>query len=112
MHVFAAARTSDVLGRYTPRSVRLPSKLRFAGALDAFTVPNVQREIEEVAKAKPREVILDFTQLERIDAVGVKAIMSLQKWVAANGGRVVVVGAKDQPRMVLEVLRLGAVFCL
>ncbi len=47
-----------------------------------------------------------------IDSSGVGAIVSLFKRVKADGGQVLVAGAKDQPLAVLKLLKLDKVFGL
>jgi anti-sigma B factor antagonist len=47
-----------------------------------------------------------------IDSSGVGAIVSLFKRVKADGGKVVVVRAHDQPLAVLKLLKLDKVFGL
>ena len=88
------------------------SRLAIDGALDALTVRDIRPVIDDVVLAKPRRVTVDIEHLTLIDSSGVGAIVSLFKRVKANGGVVVVVGAREQPLAVLKLLKLDAVFGL
>lgn len=87
------------------------SRLRIRGAFDAATVSDINLAIEAVMAERPSRVILDLAQVPLMDSSGVGAIVALWKRMKADGGQVVVVGARDQPLAVLRVLKLDAVFC-
>jgi len=87
-------------------------RLQIAGALDALTARDLRPIVDEVVVAKPKRVTVDLEALTLLDSSGVGALVSLFKRVKADGGRVVVVGAHDQPLAVLKVLKLDRVFGL
>jgi anti-sigma B factor antagonist len=88
------------------------SRLRIVGALDALTVREIGPVIDGlVADRRPR-VVVELEELTLIDSSGVGAIVSLYKRVKADGGQVVVVGAREQPLAVLKLLKLDRVFGL
>ena len=86
--------------------------IRFEGALDALTVPDVRSTIDAVVADNPPRVTVDLDRVTRLDSAGVGAIVSLFKRVKAKGGEVVVVRAHAQPLTVLKLLKLDAVFGL
>jgi anti-sigma B factor antagonist len=86
------------------------SKVRIEGALDALAVRDIASTIDAVVADHPRCVTVDFDQVTLIDSTGVGAIVSLWRRVKAQGGKVIVVGAHDQPLAVLKLLKLEAVF--
>jgi len=88
------------------------SRLEIDGALDALTVRDVRPIIDAVVADRPRKVTVNIANLSLIDSSGVGAIVSLFKRVKANGGNVVVVGAREQPLAVLKLLKLDTVFGL
>ena len=88
------------------------SRLAIDGALDALTVRDIRPIIDAVVADRPRRVTVDIENLNLIDSSGVGAIVSLFKRVKANGGNVVVVGAREQPLTVLKLLKLDGVFGL
>jgi anti-sigma B factor antagonist len=85
------------------------SRLVIDGSLDALTVRDLRPIIDAVVADRPQRVTVDIEKLELIDSSGVGAIVSLFKRVKANGGSVVVVGAREQPLAVLKLLKLDAV---
>jgi len=88
------------------------SRLAIDGALDALTVRDIRPVIDAVVADQPRRVTVDLENLNLIDSSGVGAIVSLFKRVKANGGAVVVLGAREQPLAVLKLLKLDGVFGL
>jgi anti-sigma B factor antagonist len=88
------------------------SRLRIVGALDALTVRDIRPVLDDIVAAKPPRVVVDFEELTLLDSSGVGAIVSLFKRVKANGGVVVVVGAREQPLAVLKLLKLDRVLGL
>ncbi len=88
------------------------SQLVIDGALDALTVRDIRPIIDAVVADRPKRVTVNIENLSLIDSSGVGAIVSLFKRVKANGGNVVVVGAREQPLAVLKLLKLDGVFGL
>jgi len=87
-------------------------RLAVEGELDAVTVPDLRKEIDKLAAATPKRVEIDLSSLRMVDSSGVGAIVSLFKRVKANGGDVVVTGAREQPLAVFKLLKLDGVFRL
>lgn len=88
------------------------SRLQIEGALDALTAPDIRPIFDKVVADGRRRVAIDLEMVTMIDSSGVGAIVSLFKRLKAEGGQVVVVGAKDQPLAVLKLLKLDRVFGL
>lgn len=112
MQAPSSDREPTAVGRFptTPRGVRRPTKLRFVGPLDAFTMPRELPRITAVMAENPRDVILDLAFVDRIDSAAVHAFVNIHKQVRAIGGKVVIVNAGEQPRAVLKLLKLETVF--
>jgi anti-sigma B factor antagonist len=87
-------------------------RLQIDGALDALTARELRPIFDQVVADKPKLVTVDLENLTLIDSSGVGAIVSLFKRVKAEGGKVVVVRAHDQPLAVLKLLKLDKVFGL
>jgi anti-sigma B factor antagonist len=96
----------------TRTDLEAESRIRIDGALDALTARDVRPVFDAIVADKPRRVTVDLEALTLIDSSGVGAIVSLFKRVKADGGEVVVVGARDQPLAVLKLLKLDRVFGL
>ncbi|CAN5924154.1 STAS domain-containing protein [soil metagenome] len=88
------------------------SRLELTGALDALTAPDIRPIFDKVVADGRRRVTVDLSKLTMIDSSGVGAVVSLYKRVKADGGQVLVVGARDQPLAVLKLLKLDRVFGL
>lgn len=88
------------------------SKLELDGALDALTAPELRPIFDKLVADKRKRVTVDIGKVTMLDSSGVGAIVSLYKRVKAEGGKVEVVGAKDQPLAVLKLLKLDRVFGL
>jgi len=88
------------------------SRLELDGALDALTTPDVRPIFDKVIADGRRHVTIDLAKVTMIVSSGVGAIVSLFKRVKAEGGQVLVVGARDQPLAVLKLLKLDRVFGL
>lgn len=86
--------------------------LKLGGTLDAMTAADLQPVIDRLVSEKKPRVMVDLAGLDLIDSSGVAAIVSLYKRIRANGGRVQVAGARDQPLAVFKLLRMDRVFSI
>jgi anti-anti-sigma factor len=98
--------------RFTPRSTRRPAKIRFVGALDAYTVPGEIPRLDAILASDPIDVIVDLKDCTHLDSIGVMALVTLHKRVTAQGGHIAIVDANAQPLLVLELVRKTAGFAL
>jgi len=88
------------------------SRLQIDGAIDALTAPELRPIFDKVVADRRMRVTVDIENVTMIDSSGVGAIVSLFKRVKAEGGELLVVGAKDQPLAVFKLLKLERVFGL
>jgi anti-sigma B factor antagonist len=56
--------------------------------------------------------MVDLSGLDLIDSSGVAGLVALYKRVRAQGGQVIVSGARDQPLAIFKLLRMDKVFLL
>jgi anti-sigma B factor antagonist len=87
-------------------------RLKIDGNVDALTAPELRPVFDQIVADKRRRVIVDIEGVTMIDSSGVGAVVSLYKRVKAEGGQVLVVGARDQPLAVFKLLKLDRVFGL
>lgn len=80
------------------------------GELDALSAPELRPAVDELVEEKRKSVKVDVSELELIDSSGVAVLVSLYKRTRSHGGRMVVVGAKNQPLSVFKLLRIDRVF--
>ena len=83
--------------------------LTIEGELDLTTAPQLRPAVEKLVAMRPRRVAVEVAGLRHIDSSGAAAIVALYKGVRAGGGKVVVVGMRDQPRAIFRLLRLDRV---
>ncbi len=88
------------------------TRLELEGALDALTAPEIRPVFDKVVTDGRKRVTVDIHKVTMIDSSGIGAIVSLFKRVKAEGGQVLVVGARDQPLAVFKLLKLDRVFGL
>jgi anti-sigma B factor antagonist len=86
------------------------STLTLEGALDAQTGSEVRPLFDEVIARRPRLVVIDVERVTMLDSHGVGMLVSLSKRLRADGAEMVVVGARDQPLMVIKLLKLEGLF--
>lgn len=80
--------------------------LRFEGGLNALTAPSVAPAIDSAVNDGHRVVVADLSDLTEVDSSGVAAVVSLYKRLR-NGGRTLrVVGVREQPAQIFELLGL------
>jgi len=84
--------------------------LRISGSLDALSTPELRPTIDALVAEKRPSITVDLSDLRLIDSSGVGAIVSLYKRMRALGGKVEVVGLKDQPLAIFRLLRLDRIF--
>lgn len=88
------------------------TRLDIAGRLDVMTAQQLTPTIDQMVQDKCRKVTVNLEGLDLIDSSGVAAIVALYKRIRAGGGKVAVVGARDQPLAVFKLLRMDKVFSL
>lgn len=86
--------------------------LKLGGSLDAMTAPELLPTIDRLVEEKRTRITVNLEGLDLIDSSGVAAIVALYKRTRSNGGRVQVIGARDQPLAIFKLLRMDRVFAL
>ena len=80
------------------------------GELDLSTAPELEPPLEDAIAAGDASVLIDLTECEFIDSTGIALIVRAWQRLDRNGdgggGRVVICGASDQVRRVLEITGL------
>lgn len=86
--------------------------LVLAGELDPFTAPLFMAEIEGSLGGDVRTLELDLSALSFLDSSGLRVLVAAQKQLAPRGGGVVVKGATEITRRVIEISGLDRSFTL
>lgn len=80
--------------------------LSLCGVLDAVNVPAIRPMLDRIVASDVQDVEIDMSRLQMIDSSGIAVIVSLFKRTRARGGTVHVIGLRDQPRAIFELLHL------
>lgn len=80
------------------------SVVRFFGFVDAATVESIKPVVSEKLSKDCPAIIVDLTRVDFIDSHGVGFFVSLLKKVHSRRGRLIFVGAIDQPASVLNMV--------
>ena len=88
------------------------TQLTIRGSLDINTAPALAEEIDKIIASKPQKVAVDLAALDLIDSSGVAALVKLYKGIRGAGGKLDIVGARDQPLAIFKLLRMDKVFNL
>jgi len=84
--------------------------LALTGELDPHTAPLLQEQIDAVRSssgdAGPTTVVLELSGLTFIDSSGLRVVISTQKALAADGGRLVLRNPSETARRLLEITGL------
>jgi anti-sigma B factor antagonist len=83
--------------------------LKIDGSLDAISTPELRSVIDALVSERRTAITVDLSALRLIDSSGVGAIVALYKRARAQGGRVNVIGLRDQPLAIFRLLRLDKV---
>ena len=78
--------------------------------LDINSAPMLAERVDELLADKPRLVVVDLAGLDLIDSSGVAVLVKLYKGVRNIGGKLTIVGARDQPLAIFKLLRMDKVF--
>src|SRR5262245_50603360 len=86
------------------------TELRIEGQLVESTVDELRPVVDALVDDNRRDVLLELSKLDLVDQEAVHLIVSLTKRLRAIGGKVRLVGLKNQPRSIFLLLRLDRLF--
>lgn len=73
------------------------------GRLDTVTSPQLEKEVSIKALPDVTDVTLDFSKLEYISSAGLRVILSLQKRMDKQGGKLTIIGVNE---MIMELFEI------
>jgi anti-sigma B factor antagonist len=83
-------------------------KIVIFGRLDFSGTESVAGELEKLASAPKKGVVIDLSQLKFLASLGIRALLKSAQTVEERGGKMVLfVGANSQVTMSLEATGLG-----
>ena len=80
--------------------------------LDINTAPALSESVDQLVAKKPARVVVDISALDIIDSSGVAVLVKMYKGIRGVGGKMNIIGARDQPLAIFKLLRMDKVFGL
>ena len=69
--------------------------LSLRGALTGSSAAALETQIDQLGSISCRNVVLDLSALDNVDAIGTGILFGLQHYVRGRGGKLTMVGARD-----------------
>ncbi|MDO6687005.1 MULTISPECIES: STAS domain-containing protein [unclassified Agarivorans] len=83
------------------------------GAFDAKSCAQHKNQFENIChQAASKLVIVNLAHVDFLDASGIGALVFMFKRINAAGGRLIIVGAQQQPRDLLVMLRVNHIITM
>lgn len=101
---------SGVLKSPQPAKIDGVVTLRLSGDLDLHRSPKLRRFLRAKACARTPALLLDFTEVNRIDFSGLATLMEYYQHAHAYGGRFAVAGLSGQVRGLFDLVRFSDIF--
>lgn len=71
--------------------------------IDTRTAPKLAADLEALAAEGKFDLVIDMSETAYISSVGLRALLTMQKKVNANGGMMLIRGANQQVREIFDV---------
>jgi anti-sigma B factor antagonist len=84
------------------------SILRVSGEIDMATAPRLRQQVVVMVNTGHLNVILDLTEVDFLDSVGLGVVVGAVKRVRTNGGEIHIVCANEQILKLFDITRLHA----
>jgi len=82
------------------------------GSLDTAAAEKTAHDLEPLHDCKGHDIIIDCSQLTYISSSGLRILLTIRKYAAANGSNVTIKGASDDIRYMMEVTGFHNLFNL
>ncbi len=98
-----AEKLFDVQRRQGITRLRLADPAR----LDSLIISEFRDQLlDYIEREQPQLMIVDFDRVSHVSTEMIKPLLTARRWLAANGGTLILSGMKDQIRRVFRILRL------
>lgn len=77
------------------------------GDLDANNVGGFRKIMAQTIEAEPKEIVVDFSNVEFLDSTGIGAVIQSYKTVNKQGNEFRLVGMRGQPLQTFKFLKLN-----
>ena len=93
----------------TPPTAR-PNVLPLEGEIDLHVSPGIAASLNAMLNQKPKQVVVDLSQVSYIDSSGLAVLIEAMQNVAGYGGKFALTGLQEGVRPIFEIARLDQVF--
>jgi anti-sigma B factor antagonist len=91
-------------------STERPNVLPLEGEIDLHVSPRIAASLNQMIASKPKQVVVDLSQVSYIDSSGLAVLIEGMQNVAAYGGKFALAGLQEPVRPIFEIARLDQVF--
>ena len=91
-------------------STERPNVLPLEGEIDLHVSPRISASLTQMVASKPKQLVVDLSQVSYIDSSGLAVLIEGMQNVAAYGGKFALAGLQDGVRPIFEIARLDQVF--
>ena len=86
--------------------------LPLEGEIDLHVSPRISASLDAMIDEKPKQVVVDLTNVSYIDSSGLAVLIEGMQNVEAYGGKFLLAGLQDNVRAIFEISRLDQVFMI
>lgn len=87
-----------------------PNVLPLKGEIDLHVSPRIASSIQTMLAEKPKQVVVDLSEVTYIDSSGLAVLIEGMQNAAAYGGKFALAGLQETVRPIFEIARLDQVF--
>jgi anti-sigma B factor antagonist len=91
-------------------STERPNVLPLEGEIDLHVSPRLAASLTQMIASKPKQLVVDLSQVSYIDSSGLAVLIEAMQNVAAYGGKFALAGLQEGVRPIFEIARLDQVF--
>ncbi len=82
------------------------------GAIDLHVSPEVRASLFEIIDKKPKRLVVDLSRVPYVDSSGIAVLILANQSMEQHGGQLMLAGAQEAVRTILESARLDKYFQL
>lgn len=90
--------------------IERPNVLPLEGEIDLHVSPRVAASLRAMLKEKPRQLVVDLSQVSYIDSSGLAILIEGMQTIEGYGGKFALAGLQESVRPIFEIARLDQVF--
>jgi anti-sigma B factor antagonist len=86
--------------------------LALRGDIDLSRSPELRQGLMQVARSKPRRLVVDLAEVPYMDSSGVATLVESLQTLRKGGGKMVLCALQPKVRSIFEIARLDMVFTI